>query len=217
MSSISKSDAAEPAVQSVWPALGATAFVLVCLLALAFIPVWASARIQSLRTEIEVVAQPTHPLATRLQYMIARQAASIRHFALTGDSVSIQRFREARASEQEIAYQLQPLAERLSPEVGALLRRMDVSRSAWHELADALAAGQVERAEYVRALDRQVALYRATLDSSEALNAALEQETQRRLEEIRAIETERRGRRRVPGRGAEDPRWRNARGSTRYR
>jgi signal transduction histidine kinase len=181
-------DGAEPAGQSVWPTITATAFVLVALLALAFIPMWASSRIQSLRTEIDVVAQPTHPLATRLQYMVARQAASIRAFALIGDSVSLQRFRDARAFEQEIAYQLRPLAARLNPALAASLERMEDARAAWHVLADGLAAGRVTRAEYVGALDRQLVLYRAVIDSSEALNAALEQETQRRREEIRAIE-----------------------------
>jgi CHASE3 domain sensor protein len=145
-------------------------------------------RIQSLRTEIEVVAQPTHPLATRLQYMVARQAASIRTFALVGDPISLQRYREARAQEQEIARQLRPLAERLNPDLGPSLQRMEGSRNAWHEMADALASGQITRAEYIAALDRQLGLYRAVIDSSESVNAPLERETQRRREEIRHVE-----------------------------
>jgi hypothetical protein len=114
-SSLFSTPEARPVSPRWWPTLLATAFVILCLLALALVPIWAASRIDGLRTEIEVVAQPTHPLATRLQFMYARQAASVRSYLLANDPSALARYRDARAHEQEILYQLDPLTERLNP------------------------------------------------------------------------------------------------------
>ena len=151
----------------------ALGFVLLTLVALVVVPVLGQRRVDALRLEAEV-SEPARTLVTQLQYNLARELASLNELLLSGDASYSRRYLEARNAERALFEELEPLAQRLGPEVVAQHARAQVLAEQWH--------ARVADEEFVRLraegvdtqpIQRELTLFEEVLGALRALDAAI--------------------------------------------
>src|SRR5690606_5810896 len=106
-------------------------FVLVTLLTLLTLPILVHRRVASLRHQ-DQASQPARPLVHRLQLHLVRVMGALTEYLLTGDDESSERYARARQDEEALYRELEPLVERLGPEVAARFQEVREQAQRWH-------------------------------------------------------------------------------------
>lgn len=175
-------------ISSAWPTILASAFVLLCLAALAIAPIWTGRRTMAPRTEIGSVAEPMDLLADRLEFAFALQEAGLRGYLLTGEERHVERYREARAEEERLFRRLDRIARQLDASIVARLDEVRKRAARRHLREDAFLGGRISRERFLSALPEQDALYQSVLAAALALDRALVEAIDRRRDAIDAAE-----------------------------
>ena len=180
-------EAAQRHQHDLW-ARTALGFVLLTLLALVVVPVLGQRRVDALREEADL-GEPARTLVTRLQYSLAREIFSLNELLLSGDRAYSARYAEARDQERALFEELQPLAERLGPQVLAGHARAEVLAEQWHErVADEeFARLRAEGVDTVR-IRRELPLFEDVLGALGDLDASIVAATARHRDRIVATE-----------------------------
>lgn len=94
----------------------ALGFVMLSLAALAVVPMMER-RVEGTRAEVAAAGEPMRRLVRDVQAAQARQMSALRGFVTTEMDAFLESYETAREAEEEARSRLQPLAQRLSPEV----------------------------------------------------------------------------------------------------
>lgn len=179
-------ETAEPAADlvSAWESRRPAVLVVVFLLALLVVPPLVGRRISTLRTDILEVAELARARETEISLHVAREAAALRGYLLTGERTYVERYQEARRHETEAFAELRSLAERLNPALAERVDTLQALHRETHATSPALLQGRLSRDEFREHLSLQEARHRRVADASEALDAALTAEVRKRGEAI---------------------------------
>lgn len=171
-----------------WVANVALAFVLLSLAALVAVPLAVQRQNDRLRTEVEDVAEPARTLVTRVQYAVAREMSALRGYLITGSPRSAQSYAEARALEQTAYAELEPLAQRLGPEVLEAFVELRTLSEQWHQrVAEAgTLTSSADTADAPPRLPAGQQVYEQVLRSASELDATIVRAAQQRRAAIRA-------------------------------
>lgn len=110
----------------------ALGFVLLSLLALVVTPVLVQRRIDALRDEVELVVEPARTKVSATQFYLARQMSALRGYMVAEDPAFLERYAAMVQEEEAVRQELEPLAERLGPDVLSLFSRLDLLSEQWH-------------------------------------------------------------------------------------
>jgi PAS domain S-box-containing protein len=147
--------------------------VLACLALALLVPRVAQRRVNRLRDDINLVADPARTGVAAIRLDLALEAAARRGFALTGDeqlareiTTSLQRRRRA---EQRLRATARQLDDAVPAELSTLVQRL----SAFDADLDSLAAGTVARSEPMGVLRDRQRLFDDAMAATQRLDAAI--------------------------------------------
>jgi signal transduction histidine kinase len=163
-------------------------FVVVSLLVLLIVPLVVQQRVDTLRSQVEEIAEPARFRLNEVQYLLSREASTLQIFLATRNAAYLTEYREFAQRETEVYPELQAFAAELEPEALAAVVELRTRSEQWHErvaqnvIAPATAA--TEGAEIVLELD----LYLRALEAGNRADAVLAGATQLRRQAIRRVE-----------------------------
>ena len=121
---------------------GALVLIVLSLLALITVPSLVQREIEALHDELDLVADPAAQQVEELRFYLAREMASARGYALSGDPSMLARFRAMRDSAEAVLARLPEKARRISSPVAEQAGAAATRVRAWH---DALSIETMER------------------------------------------------------------------------
>jgi signal transduction histidine kinase/CHASE3 domain sensor protein len=177
---------AEPVEElvSTWESRTPAVVMVILLIAIVVIPPLVGLRISTLRTEIAEVAEHARARQANIAIDVAREAAALRGYLLTGEEEFRDQFREARDGEAEAFAELRSLAQRLDPDLAERVDNLQALHSEAHAIGAEVLAGRISRNEYLENLSLQEASYESFVAASRALDIALTAEVSERREAI---------------------------------
>lgn len=134
MTTSAREDPPRPATEVGGPRWGATmllGFIVVALLALAFLPILLQSRIETRRSVIEDHAEPAVDATSDIQLSLAREMAALRGYLLSGEERFLDQYLAARAEAEERSPRLDSLVQPLGPEVEGRLDTLETAAGRW--------------------------------------------------------------------------------------
>ncbi|MEX2581871.1 MAG: ATP-binding protein [Gemmatimonadota bacterium] len=169
---------------SAWESRRPAVLVVIFLVAILVIPPLVGRRISTLQTEIVEVAEGARVIETDVALYIAREAAALRGYLLTGEPEFLDSYREARVNEAAAFTELRPLAERLNPALGERVDAVRTLHRETHVSGSELLEGRLSQEEFREHLSLQQARNDLVANARGALDAALTAEVTIRRQEI---------------------------------
>jgi len=174
-------------------------FVVVSLAALVVVPVAVERRVARLRARGEMVTDPARTHVRDIELALARGMSALRGYALTGETVFLDRYAASVARERSAVLALRPLAAILGPQVAARLSRLQLRAERWHArvrtdpLLRGTGSGSSRAPVDGGAAARipgpgQPGLYESVLEATADLDRAILAEAQRHRDAIEAEE-----------------------------
>ncbi len=163
-------------------------FIVLALLLVVVILVPVQARIETLREEVEEIAEPAADLVAEVQYLLARQTSSLRGYVISYDSTYLEQYAALRERENEIYPELERYAAALSPDIAADVAAIRTLADQWHrrlQVEALLAAGPTLEAAVVL-LEQE--LYRETLEAASQAAQSINRFTRTRQARIDRVE-----------------------------
>jgi PAS domain S-box-containing protein len=155
----------------------ALAFVIGSLIALVVVPLWVSTRTQAIRDELTALVEPARAEADLMVTKSDRQIAAARGYRLSGDSLYLARYHEARNGRREAHRQLLAMTEQLGPPLPALLAEFDRAAAEWEASHQRYLQPELDVEELLDARVTHEAEYDAVISAGEQLEAQLRRET----------------------------------------
>lgn len=162
--------------------------IVLVLLGLVVVLVPLQGRIESVREEVDEIAEPAADLVAEVQYILARQTSSLRGYLISEDSTYLEQYFELAEREREIYPELERYAVALSPHAAIDVAEFRTLSEQWHrrlEVEEIAAAGA--SAESAVVLLEQ-ALYRRTLEAASEAARSIRQVTRDRQARIDRFE-----------------------------
>jgi signal transduction histidine kinase len=187
------SHASSPAGSQVarpWTSVGLLAFIILTIGALILVPIGVDRYTEPFHQEMRTVTEPSRGLVTEIQLTLALEGSILHDFFDTGDTLLLQRYREARQRETVATERLARLTGRLGRSVQEHYDVLRQFEQRWHLLVEArLNPGATSRA-MTDPLQGQ--LYEDVLVAAAQLDDALETATRERRQQILSAERQRR-------------------------
>lgn len=158
------------------------------LLILGAIFVAVQQRVDTLRDEVEEIAEPAADLIANVQYLLARQTSSLRGYLITRDSAYLEQYASLRSLEAEVYPELERHAAALSTAVAADVAELALLSARWHsrlEVEAIIAEGTTAGAPVVL-LEQE--LYRGALEAASRATLTIRQVVRDRQQQIERVE-----------------------------
>jgi signal transduction histidine kinase len=170
--------------------VGLLAFIILTIGALILVPIGVDRYTEPFHQEMRTVTEPSRGLVTEIQLTLALEGSILHDFFDTGDTLLLQRYREARQRETVATERLARLTGRLGRSVQEHYDVLRQFEQRWHLLVEArLNPGATSRA-MTDPLQGQ--LYEDVLVAAAQLDDALETATRERRQQILSAERQRR-------------------------
>jgi signal transduction histidine kinase len=171
----------------------ALAFVLVSLAASLVAPLVLQRRIETIRAEVDGMADPGRTLVMGVQFALAREMSALRGYLITADTQFLATYAQASRQQQEALARLEPLARGLGGEVFEHFVVMRTLSMRWHQEVpmDEISRDRQSSAVVLARIPTEQELYEEALTAARDLDAALVRATRERARAIRAVERQR--------------------------
>jgi signal transduction histidine kinase len=180
--------------RSRWGIFAPTGLVLVTLIGLLLIAPLFQRQINAGWVVVADLIEPSRILLGDIQTALAREMATVRAYALTGDPLFVERYWDLLAQERQLFTELQQLVLALNPEVVAAYGAFSTTARAWHRRPseEEMLAGALEATGYVERIAGEQVMWDRLLTTSNGLRDALLAEENRARTEILRLERARR-------------------------
>lgn len=155
------------------------------IVASVLIPAFETRRIMGLLRQMTEVIEPARILSWQLESGLAMEYSALQAYALSGDSVTLRRYRSTADAETSRLAALERLAPRLGAE--AVEGTADVRRriTRWQELNRVLFGGALSRDQFAAAARAQLTLRDSILSEIDRLPSKLSAEAATQREQVR--------------------------------
>ena len=165
-----------------WTSGALLAFIILTIAALVLVPIGVDRYTQPFHQEMRAVTEPSRGLVTEIQLTLALEGSILHDFFDTGDTVLLERYRDARRRETAATERLARLTGRLGPRVQQQYDVLREFEQRWHVLVeDRIAPGATSRAMND---PLQAQLYEDVLVAAAQLDDVLESATRERRQQI---------------------------------
>jgi len=171
-----------------WWGLLPSMFVVVSLVVLLVVPLVVQQRVNTLRSQVEEIAEPARFRLNEVQYVLSRQASTLQIYLATRNPAYLSEYTEFVGREMEGYPELQAFAAELEPEALAAVVELRTRSQQWHERVGQRVVTptgpEAADAELILELD----LYLQALEAGARADAVLVRATQLRRQAIRRVE-----------------------------
>lgn len=129
-----------------------TVIVLIALIGSIALPIAVLERVNRLRMDVTVHAEPLREECSDLFVAYATEVSSLRAYLIDGDALHLLRYREARRTETEVLARLSRAMPKIDARSEPVIRRIQERINGEHAVHEALFASRMPRESYAREL-----------------------------------------------------------------